>query len=68
MTFKDKIILYLYNKTDTVDNDLNNHRQYVRFHKVDEVDMLESIITKVRADTVREITEDIMQILQMTGH
>lgn len=63
MTTKDKIIVYLYNKGNQVEGDFEEHTHYMRFHKLDEVDYLESIIRKVRKDTVKEIVDDLMKLL-----
>ena len=63
MTFKDKLILYLFNKGETIDREFNEHKNYARFHNVDEVDMLETIIRKVRTDLFSEISADIMALI-----
>ena len=63
MTFKDKVIIYLYNKGEILDRDKVEHTNYIRFHNVDEVDMLETIIRKVRSDLFSEISHDIMNLL-----
>ena len=65
MTFKDKVILYLYNKGEILDRDKLEHVNYMRFHNVDEVDMLETIIRKVRCDLFSEISSDIMTLMSI---
>lgn len=67
MTFKDKVILYLYNKGEILDRDKVEHTNYMRFHNVDEVDMLETIIRKVRCDLFSEISHDIMNLINSSN-
>lgn len=68
MTLKDKIILYVYNKSDTAENEYNEHINYYRYHKADEVDHLETIIRKVRRDTIKEITSDLLGLLKLSNY
>ncbi len=63
MTFKDKVILYLFNKGETIDIDYAEHLNHSRFHNIDEVDLLETIIRKARKDLFSEISSDIMALL-----
>lgn len=63
MTFKDKILMYFHRKSVIVDNECNEHKNYIRFHNVDEVDYLESIIYKTRKDMFDEILSDIMSLV-----
>lgn len=65
MTYKDKAMLYLLKKSDIADNDFNEHLQFIRYHKVDEVDYLELIIKKVRKDTTAEILRDMLNLLKV---
>ncbi len=66
MTFKDKLILYLHNKSITIDNDLQENVNFFRYRRLDEVDYLELIIKKVRKDLFNEILSDIMSIMKIT--
>lgn len=66
MNFKDKLIMYLYNKSTAIEIDYQEHIQYTRFHNLDEVDYLESIIRKVRRDTYDEIRQDIYTLLSLS--
>lgn len=63
MTFKDKLIIYLHNKSSKLDDDYTENSAYYRYRKPDEVDYLELIIRKVRKDLFNEIVQDIMLIL-----
>lgn len=66
MTFKDKLILYLHNKSITIDNDLQENVNFFRYRRLDEVDYLELIIKKVRKDLFDEVLSDIMSIMKIT--
>ena len=48
MTFKDKIIIYLHNKSDRLDNEYLEQVNYYRYRSPDENDYLEMIIKKTR--------------------
>lgn len=63
MTFKDKTMLYLLNRSDIADSEYNDMLQMIRFHQVDEVDYLEIIIRKVRKDVYSEVLHDVMNLL-----
>lgn len=65
MTFKDKLFLYLQNKSNSMDDEYNDYLHYLRFHNVDEVDHLEAVIRKVRRDTFSEIRKDIFALLSL---
>lgn len=65
MTFKDKTMLYLLKRSDITDEDFNQTLQYIRYHKVDEVDYLELIIKKARRDVTAEILRDVMNLLKV---
>lgn len=66
MTFKDKLLLYIQNKSNVVDNEYDEHLQYTRYHSLDEVDYLESIIRKTRRDAFREFTKDIFCLMSLS--
>lgn len=63
MTIKDKLIIYLYNKQNKIDNEYLEHENYFRFRRKDENDYLECIIQKVRKDLISEIIEDFQVLL-----
>ena len=65
MDMKSTILLYLVNKCDDAENRFNYLREFYRFHDIDEVDMIEHLIAKVRRDTIREILTDITNILKI---
>ncbi len=63
MQLKDRLYQYLLKKGDIIDNEYNEHLQYYRYRKCDEVDYLESIIRKVRRDTYNEVKQDLIHII-----
>lgn len=60
------IIQYLYNKTDLMENQYEEYQNFIRYANVDEVEMLEHLIRKVRRDLMREVLRDIMHIISLT--
>lgn len=60
------IIQYLYNKTDLMENQFEEYQNFIRYANVDEVEMLEHLIRKVRRDLMREVLRDIMHIISLT--
>lgn len=65
MTFKDKLLIYIVNKSDRIDTDYEASMRTLRYYSADCVDLLEAVISRVRRDTFREVTQDIMQLLQL---
>lgn len=65
MTFKDKIIIYLHNKSERLDNEYLEQVNYYRYRSPDENDYLEMIIKKTRRDLCNEIIGDIMVLLNL---
>ena len=65
MTFKDKIIIYLHNKSERLDNEYLDQVNYYRYRSPDENDYLEMIIKKARRDLCNEIIGDIMVLLNL---
>ncbi len=65
MTFKDKLVIYLVNKSNRIDNDYDNALRVVRWHSADDVELLETIIAKVRKDTFNEVMQDILTLLKL---
>lgn len=64
MTFKDKLLVYFIHKSESVENDFNDIKHEMRFHKPDEVDMLEYIVLKARKDMFNEVFKDISILMQ----
>lgn len=62
MTFKDKLIIYLYNKQNQLELEAENSRNFARFHRCDQIDYLECIIADTRKNLVQEIIDDIMAL------
>lgn len=65
MTFKDNTLLYLVNQCDKADEELQQSVNFFRYHRADEVDLLEIIIKKTRRDTLHEVLKDTMNLLKL---
>lgn len=65
MTFKDKILVYLLQRSDIADNQYNDTLHHFRYHSADEVDYLELIIKKARKDVYAEILRDLLNLLKI---
>lgn len=65
MTFKDNTLLYLVNRCDKADEDYQTALHYFRYHKSDEVDLLEIIIKKARRDVLHEVLQDTVNLLKL---
>lgn len=65
MDMKSTMLLYLMNVSDDADNRYNQIRDFSRYHNVDEVDLIEQVIAKVRRDTINEIKTDIVNLLKI---
>lgn len=63
MTFKDKLLGHLYNTATLAETDYIEHLHYMRFHHVDEVDCMETIILKTRRDCFNEILRQVVALL-----
>lgn len=68
MTFKDKLIIYLHNKSERLDNEYLDQVNYFRYRTPDENDYLEMIIKKARRDLANEIISDIMVLLNLKSN
>lgn len=65
MTLKDKLLVYIYNKCDRLDDDYRQLELNTRYRKMDECDHLEFIIAKVRRDSFNEFYLDLLNILNV---
>lgn len=68
MTFKDKLIIYLHNKSNRLDDEYLDQVNYFRYRVPDENDYLEMIIKKARRDLANEIISDIMVLLNLKSN
>lgn len=64
MNFKDKLVVYLHNKDVKCDNEYVTLLHNYRYRQLDESDLLELIISKARADLMREITDEVFLLLK----
>ena len=65
MKFKDKLIVYLYKKQNSIEEEYQNHVEFIKYRRKDENDYLESIILLTRKNLIGEIIRDIMLILKV---
>lgn len=63
MTLKDKLIMYIYQKSNSIDNEYFEHLEYLRYKNNDEVDYLESLIRLVRKRTFDEVSYEILGLM-----
>ena len=66
MGFKLNTLAYIYNKQIQLEDEYNSILSHFRYHRLDEVDMLEIIIAKARKDLVREISKDLQNLLAIS--
>ena len=59
------VLQYLYNRSDIIDQEFQMKISYNRYHRVDEVDLLELIIAKARKDLMEEISRDLTNLLEI---
>ncbi len=63
MTLKDKIILYVYNKT----NELENEKEYLltqrRYQVMDTLDIYENMRAEIRINAFNEFVQDLFKII-----
>ena len=65
MTFKDTLLIYLYKKSERLENEREQLRLNTMYRSMDELDHMEQIISKVRADMFKEFVVDIMRIMKI---
>ena len=65
MTFKDKLIVYLYKKQNSIEEEYQNHEEFTKFRRKDQNDYLESIILLTRKNLIGELIRDIMVLLNL---
>ena len=64
MKRKDKICVYLFNKSLRLEYDYEQLRNNVWFKLPDQLDLLEQIIAKIRLESFNEFAKDIIQLLE----
>lgn len=63
MTLKDKVLAAFYNATLQEEQAYEEHLHYIRFHRIDEVDCLETVIRKTRLDCYNEMLSRLLFVL-----
>lgn len=65
MTLKDKLLVYVYNKSSRIDDDCVQLELNTRYRKQDACDHLEHIIAITRKDAFNEFAQDIIRLLNL---
>lgn len=60
------VLTYLINTADMYEQEFEEYKDFCRYHNVDEVDLLEQIIRKVKRDLSRKTLRDVMTIMHLT--
>ena len=63
MTTKDKLLGYFYMTGSRLEEEYKEHLHYMRYHRIDEVDCMETIIRKTRLDTFNEVLRQVVALL-----
>lgn len=66
MNYKLSVIEYLVNRCDLAEREYDEYKDFCRYANVDEVEMLEQIVRKIRRDLLRETLRDVMHIFSLT--
>ena len=66
MGFRLNAIQYVFNRSNVLELELQEKLAYMRYHRVDEEDMLELIIAKARYDLINEISKDLINLLEIS--
>lgn len=63
MTFKDKIIIYLYNKGNELEVEKESVKNQRRYEVMDSLDLYENMRADIRIEALNEIIRDLIRIL-----
>ena len=63
MTFKDKIIIYLYNKGNELEVEKESVKNQRRYEVMDSLDLYENMRADIRIESLNEIIRDLIRIL-----
>lgn len=66
MTLRDKLIVYVYNKMNSLENDKVYLREQRRYHTMDSLDLYENMRAEIRVDAWDEFMRDLFRIIQTT--
>lgn len=63
MTTKDKIILYLYNKSNRLEDEKQELREARRFRPMDSLDVYEQLRAEIRNEAFSEYISDLISLI-----
>lgn len=67
MGYRLNVIQYIYNRSSVLESEYYSKLDHFRYHRADEVDYLEIIIAKARNDLMKEISQDLNNLLAIKG-
>ena len=63
MTLKDKLIVYCYNKLNSLEYEQSVIREQRRYRTMDSLDMYENMRAQIRIDCFNEFVGDLLRII-----
>lgn len=63
MTLKDKIILYVYNKGNELENEKDELKAQRRYQIMDSLDIYENMLAEIRVNAFNEFVQDLFKII-----
>lgn len=63
MTLKDKIIIYIYNKGNELENEKDQLKFQRRYEIMDTLDIYENMRAEIRVDALNEFIQDLFKII-----
>lgn len=63
MSLKDKLMIYIYRKSNELDDERNQLRYQLRYHPVDSLDLYEIMRDDVRISAWKEFVDELFNII-----
>lgn len=63
MTLKDKLMIYIYRKTNELEDDRNQLRSQLRYQPVDSLDLYEIMRDDVRISAWKEFIDELFKVI-----
>ena len=63
MSLKDKLMIYIYRKSNQLDDERNQLRHQLRYHPVDSLDLYEIMRDDVRISAWKEFIDELFNII-----
>lgn len=63
MTIKDKLIVYIYNKQNKLENESKELREMLRLHALDDLDIYEIMRHRARLQAWNEFVDELYRIV-----